>query len=80
MLAKELDEQRSRINLGRDLPAVHRHRDLNHSQILLNQDFVFGGETAVAVAAGRGGATPAWAEGCTVPADARMETKAPHPL
>src|SRR5271163_241716 len=38
VLAQELDEQRSRIEIGRHMPAVYRHRDMNHSHILLNPD------------------------------------------
>ena len=30
--------------LGRHMPAVHRHRDMNHCQILLNHDAFLGGE------------------------------------
>src|SRR5271166_2771326 len=38
ILAQELHEQRPGIHVRRNLPAVHRHRDMNHSHILLNQD------------------------------------------
>ncbi len=44
ILAQELHEQRSWIDLGRRVPAVNRHRDMNHSHILLSQDFFFGGD------------------------------------
>src|SRR5574337_2033909 len=38
VLAQELHEQRPRIDVAGNLPAVHRHRDMNHSHTLLIQD------------------------------------------
>ena len=39
VLPQELHEQRPRIDIRRRRAAVYRHRDMNHSDILLNQDF-----------------------------------------
>src|SRR5271168_1901458 len=47
ILAQELHEQRPRIDIRRCWAAVDRHRDMNHSDILPNQDF-FGATSAVA--------------------------------
>jgi len=52
ILAQELDEQRPRIDIGRRRAAVYRHRDMNHSHILLNQ----GVSGAGAAGAGRAAA------------------------
>jgi hypothetical protein len=43
ILPQELDKQRPRIDIRRRSAAVYRHRDMNHSDILLNQDVVGGG-------------------------------------
>ena len=51
ILAQELHEQGSRIDRGRREPAVYRDREINHSHILLNQDFSIGGAACGAAGA-----------------------------
>src|SRR5271165_1903120 len=71
MIAQKLHEQRPWIDLGRHLPAVYRHRDMNHSQILLNQDFFVGIACGAALAAGGGAAVA----GASAPAAAAKLAK-----
>src|SRR5580658_10565727 len=54
VLAQELHEERPRSDISRRGAAVHRHRDMNHSHILLNQGVFVVDACGVARACGDG--------------------------
>src|ERR1700751_3880441 len=93
ILPQELHQQRPRIDIRRRRAAVHRHRDMNHSRILLNQGVFVVVACGVAGACGAGdgaeratlGDSTAWAamdwtDGSALPAAALdRDTGSPPP-